>query len=104
MAQGTGIKTLYIYLVVHGKTGISKVSKTSSAENAWDGKIFYTLTECRVVVNGWKRKYNQVRPHRSLGMQTSVEFARNHSNRAKILPALRPTASIPEESCTTAPA
>ena len=67
-------------------------------------EIFYTLTERRVVVNDWKRKYNQVRPHRSFGMQTPVEFAKNHSNRAKILPALRPTASTPEESCTTIPA
>ena len=67
-------------------------------------EIFYTLTECRVVVDGWKRKYNQVRPHRSLGVQSPLEFARNQLNCAKILPALRPAAFTAEESCTTAPA
>ena len=44
-------------------------------------EIFYALTECRVVVDDWKRKYNHVRPHRSLGMQNPLEFARNQLNR-----------------------
>ena len=65
-------------------------------------EIFYTLTDCWVVVNDWKRKYNQVRPHRSLGMLTPVEFAKNHSNRAKILPYLRLTASTPKQPWNTA--
>ncbi|XOV69982.1 MAG: integrase core domain-containing protein [Verrucomicrobiota bacterium] len=43
-------------------------------------EIFYTMSECRVVVKDWKWKYNQVCQHRSLGMQTPVEFAKNHSN------------------------
>ena len=37
------------------------------------------------------------------GEQTPLEFDRNQSNRAKILPAIRPTASTPIESCSTAP-
>ena len=38
-------------------------------------EIFYTLGESRVVIGDWRRKFNQVRPHRSLGMKTPEEFA-----------------------------
>lgn len=99
-----GIKTLYIDPGSPWQNGYVESFHDKFRRECLGREIFYTLTECRVVVNDWKRKYNQVRPHRSLGMQTPVEFAKNHSNRAKILPALRPTASTPEESCTTAPA
>ena len=99
-----GIKTLYIDPGSPWPNGYVESFHDKFRRECLGREIFYTLTECRVVVNDWKRKYNQVRPHRSLGMQTPVEFAKNHSNRAKILPALRPTASTPEESCTIAPA
>ena len=32
-----------------------------------DGEIFYSLREAQVVVESWRRHYNQVRPHASLG-------------------------------------
>ena len=32
-----------------------------------DGEIFYTLQEARVVIESWRRHYNTVRPHESLG-------------------------------------
>jgi transposase InsO family protein len=32
-----------------------------------DGEIFYSLREARVVIEGWRRHYNAVRPHASLG-------------------------------------
>ena len=38
-------------------------------------EIFYTLGESRVVIGDWRRKFNQVRPHRGLGMKTPEEFA-----------------------------
>ena len=37
-------------------------------------EMFYTLCECRVVIEDWRRKFNEVRPHRSLGMRTPKEF------------------------------
>ena len=30
-------------------------------------EIFYTLDEARVLIEQWRREYNQVRPHSSLG-------------------------------------
>src|SRR3712207_5594816 len=32
-----------------------------------DGEIFYSLREAEVVIEGWRRHYNTVRPHASLG-------------------------------------
>ncbi len=40
-------------------------------------EMFYTLSECRVVIGDWRQKFNQIRPHRSLSMQTPQEFASN---------------------------
>ena len=96
------IKTLYIDSGSPWQNGYAESFHDKFRGECLGREILYTLTECRVVVNDWKREYNQVRPHRYLGMQTPVEFAKNHSNRSKILTALRPTASTPEE-CSTAP-
>ena len=32
-----------------------------------NGEIFYTLIEAQVLIGRWRREYNQVRPHSSLG-------------------------------------
>ena len=32
-----------------------------------DGEIFYSLREAQIVTESWRRHYNHVRPHASLG-------------------------------------
>ena len=32
-----------------------------------NGEIFYTLKEAQIVIESWRRHYNSVRPHASLG-------------------------------------
>jgi putative transposase len=32
-----------------------------------NGEIFYTLREAQIIVESWRRHYNTVRPHASLG-------------------------------------
>ena len=32
-----------------------------------NGEIFYTLTEAKVLIERWRREYNTIRPHCSLG-------------------------------------
>jgi transposase InsO family protein len=47
--------------------------KDLEAENArrrdelLDGEIFYSLAEAKIVIESWRRHYNTVRPHGSLG-------------------------------------
>ena len=36
---------------------------------------FMTLTEAKLVIESWRREYNESRPHRSLGERTPSEFA-----------------------------
>ena len=38
-----------------------------SAAADLDGEIFDSLREAQVVIEGWRRHYNPVRPHASLG-------------------------------------
>jgi putative transposase len=40
-----------------------------------NGEVFDTLLEARVVINDWRRRYNEERPHRALGMLTPSAFA-----------------------------
>ncbi len=32
-----------------------------------DGEIFYTLREAQIIIESWRRHYNTVRPHASIG-------------------------------------
>ncbi|MSP81052.1 MAG: transposase, partial [Rhodospirillales bacterium] len=32
-----------------------------------NGEIFYTLQEAKVIIESWRRHYNTIRPHSSLG-------------------------------------
>ncbi len=32
-----------------------------------DGEIFYTLREAKIMIEKWRRHYNEVKPHSSLG-------------------------------------
>ena len=49
-----------------GKTAMWRASTASYATKLLNGEIFYTLKEAQSLVQAWRRKYNQVRPHSSL--------------------------------------
>ena len=40
-----------------------------------DGETFYSLAEARIIVEGWRRQYNTVRPHSSLGYRPPAQEA-----------------------------
>ena len=39
-------------------------------------EVFTTLTEAKVLIEQWRREYNEVRPHSSLGYQPPAPEAR----------------------------
>ncbi len=39
-----------------------------------NGEIFDTLLEEKVIIENWRREYNQLRPHSSLGNISPVEY------------------------------
>ena len=42
------------------------------------GELFHSVTEARVVIADWIELYNNVRPHRGLGMKTPAAYAADH--------------------------
>ena len=57
-----------------------------------NGEIFYTLREAEAIIENWRRHYNTVRPHASLGYRPPAPEV--------IIPALaaRPATPIPPAS------
>jgi putative transposase len=42
---------------------------------------FQTLDEAKLTIEQWRKEYNRVRPHSSLGNMTPGEYAENHDQR-----------------------
>ena len=45
---------------------------------------FLTLQEAQVVIEAWRREYNEERTHSTLGDMTPLEFINNHQNRSHV--------------------
>jgi len=62
-------------------------------------ELFISLNEAREIVENWRRDYNDLRPHSSLGYKTPSEFAQTWRDEngsedfARAASSLRPTAS-----------
>jgi putative transposase len=69
------IRTLYIEPGSPWQNGFVESFHDKFRAECLARELFYTLGEARVVIGDWRRKYNHVRPHRSLGMLTPAEFA-----------------------------
>jgi len=48
---------------------------------------FLTLQEAQVVIEAWRREYNEERTHSTIGDVTPLEFIKNHQNTAHAAPA-----------------
>lgn len=62
-----GAKTAYIERGSPWENGYVESFNARLRDELLDGEIFYTLQEARVVIESWRRHYNTVRPHGSLG-------------------------------------
>ena len=62
-----GIKTLYIEPGSPWENGYVESFIGKFRDELLIGEIFDTLLEARVVIEFWRREYNQFRPHSSLG-------------------------------------
>ncbi|MDA7933538.1 transposase [Akkermansiaceae bacterium] len=69
------IRTLYIEPGCPWQNGFVENFHDKFRRECLARELFYTLSEARVVIAAWKKKYNELRPHRSLGMKTPEEFA-----------------------------
>lgn len=64
---GVGAKTAYIAPGSPWENGYVESFNACLRDELLDGEIFYTLKEAQTVIESWRRHYNTVRPHGSLG-------------------------------------
>jgi transposase InsO family protein len=62
-----GVKTLYIEPGSPWENGYNESFNGKLRDELLNGEIFYTLAEARILIERWRRHYNTVRPHSSLG-------------------------------------
>ncbi|KAA9015274.1 MULTISPECIES: IS3 family transposase [Sphingobium] len=62
-----GVKTLYITPGSPWENGYNESFNGSLRDELLNGEIFYSLAEAKVLIEAWRRHYNNVRPHSSLG-------------------------------------
>jgi transposase InsO family protein len=62
-----GAKTAYITPGRPWENGFIKSFNARLRDELLDGEIFYSLAEAKIVIESWRRNYNTVRPHGSLG-------------------------------------
>jgi transposase InsO family protein len=62
-----GAKTAYIEPGSPWENGYCESFNSKLRDELLKGEIFYSLKEARIVIESWRRHYNTVRPHSSLG-------------------------------------
>jgi hypothetical protein len=62
-----GAKTAYITPGSPWENGFVENFNARLRDELLDGEIFYTLREAEIVIESWRRHYNTVRPHASIG-------------------------------------
>lgn len=71
-----GVKTLFIEPGSPWENGYIESFNGKLRDELLNREIFTTLTEARVLIAGWKKEYNQVRPHSSLGYRPPAPEAK----------------------------
>jgi len=62
-----GARTAYITPGSPWENGFIESFNARLRDELLDGEIFYSLAEAKIVIESWRRHYNAVRPHGSLG-------------------------------------
>ena len=62
-----GAKTAYIMPGSPWENGYCESFNSKLRDELLNGEIFYTLKEAKIIIEQWRRHYNTIRPHSSLG-------------------------------------
>ena len=65
--ERVGVKTLFIEPGSPWENGYVESLNGKFRDEFLNREIFYTLREAKVLIEGWRREYNKVRPHSALG-------------------------------------
>ena len=67
---GVGTKTAYIEKASPWENGYVESFSGKLRDELLNGEVFNTLKEAQVLIEEWRRHYNRVRPHSSLGYRS----------------------------------
>ena len=67
--HAVGAKTAYIEPGSPWENGYIESFNARMRDELLNGELFYSLKEAQVIIENWRRHYNGVRPHTSLGYQ-----------------------------------
>jgi len=70
--QDLGVKTLFIEPGSPWENGYIESFNGKLRDELLNRELFTTLLEAQVLIEGWKKEYNHVRPHSSLGYRPPV--------------------------------
>jgi len=62
-----GVNTAFIEPGSPWENGYVESFNSKLRDELLDGEIFYSLKEAQILIEGWRRHYNTVRPHSALG-------------------------------------
>ena len=68
--SGLDVKTLYIEPGSPWENGYVESFNARLRDELLNGEIFYNLHEAKVVIDNWRKEYNLIRPHSSLGYKS----------------------------------
>ena len=71
-----GAKTLFIEPGSPWENGYIESFNGKLRDELLNGEVFYTLIEAKVLIEQWRKEYNQIRHHSSLGYRPPAPEAR----------------------------
>lgn len=82
-----GVKTLFIEPGSPWQNGYNESFNGKLRDELLNGEIFYTLREAQMLVERWRRHYNEVRPHSALGYKPPAPQTRQSDANWVVLPS-----------------
>ena len=73
--ERVGVKTLFIEPGSPWENGYNESFNGKLRDELLNGEIFYSIKEVEILTERWRREYNTIRPHRSLGYRPPVPEA-----------------------------
>ncbi|HXR90255.1 MAG TPA: IS3 family transposase [Steroidobacteraceae bacterium] len=92
-----GAKTAYIEPGSPWENGYVESFNARLRDELLDGEIFYTLREAQIIIESWRRHFNTIRPHESLGYKPPAPevFVPAFAAWPAALPRPAPPATLP---------
>ena len=85
-----GVKTLYIEPGSPRENGYNESFNGKLRDECLNTELFYTLREAQIIIEDWRREYNAIRPHSSLGYRPPAPEAFHPADPACAIWKLRP--------------